>query len=181
MLEIFGKYRAFKVLAYFFEYPSKDIHIKELGRKLDISPTTAKNFCEKYEQEGILNKEKKGNSIFFSLKNEKNYVKELKRIYAISKIREKFKAPSDESVKTIALYGSHVEGDYTENSDIDILILSRKKQFDDSFINKMQKKLSSEINVTNMTYMEWNKQKRQGDNFVKEVLNKHFLLYGEEL
>ncbi len=181
MIKELKKYQGINVLSFFLENPDLEIHIKELARKLKISPATAKRFCDIYSNKGVFLLEKKSNSKFFRLNNSDNYVRELKRFYILSKIKDNWANDLDENIKTVAVYGSSVSGDYSGASDIDILILSRKKGADVSFALKLQKRIKKEINLTKMTYVEWQKLKQKNDVFVQEVLSNHFLIKGEKL
>lgn len=181
MLKQLRKYQAINVLSYFLENPNLEIHIKELARKLKISPATSKRFCDLLSKEKILIFEKKGNSIFFKLDNENSYVKELKRIFSLTHIRENWKNVFMDGIVSIAVYGSFSSGDYSEDSDLDILIISRKKNLDSSFILDFQKKIKKEVNLAKMTYIEWEKLKNQEDNFVQEILKNHFVIQGDKL
>jgi len=181
MIKDLKKYQGINVLSFFLGNPTLEIHLKEISRRLKISPATAKRFCDLYSIKNILISEKKSNSIFFKLNNLNNYVIELKRIYALTQIKDNWKDISNEDIKSIAVYGSYVSGEYSEKSDIDIFILSRKKVINTSFILKFQEKIKKEVNVTKMTYMEWQKLKQKKDSFVNEILNNYFLLQGEIL
>jgi len=181
MIKEFEKYQGVNVLNFFLENPDLDIHIKELSRRLKISPATSKKFCNLFNKENMLTSEKKGNSIFFRLNNFDNYVKLLKKTYAITKIKENWKKASVEDLKSVVIYGSYASGEYSNNSDIDILLITRKKDINHSFILKFQKKIKKEVNVTKMTYIEWQKLKQKKDPFVKEVLENNFVIQGEKI
>lgn len=181
MIKNLKKYQGINVLTFFLENPTLEIHIKEVARKLKISPATAKRFCDLYSDKKIFISEKKSNSIFFKLNNFDNYVTEIKKLYAITKIRDNWQAISDENIRSVAVYGSYTSGEYSEKSDIDILILSGKKDIDILFILKFQKKIKKEVNITKITYMEWQKLKQEKDTFANEVLVNHFLIQGEKL
>ncbi len=181
MIKELKKYQGINVLFLFLENPSLEIHIKELSRKLKISPATAKKFCDLYYADGVFLLEQKSNSKFFKLNNSNSYVKELKRFYIISKIKDKWVGNLDENIRTVAVYGSSISGEYLEESDIDILIISRKKEVNSPSFLKFQKKIKKEVNVTKMTYIEWEKLKQKNDVFVQEVLNNYFLIKGGKL
>lgn len=181
MISEFKKYQGINVLNFFLENPNLDIHIKELARQLKISPATSKKFCDLFNKEQILLKEKKGNSMFFKLNNESNYVKLLKKTYGLIKLKENWKESNIEGIKTIAVYGSYASGEYYGDSDIDIIVITRKKDADLGFIQKLQDKIKKEINVTRMTYFEWEKLRKNKDSFAKEILLNNFVIYGGEL
>jgi len=181
MIQVLKKYQGINVLIFFLDNPTLEIHIKGVSRRLKVSPATAKRFCDLYSDKKILISEKKSNSIFFKLNNSDKYVIELKKIYVITKIKDNWKDLSDENIKSVAVYGSSVSGEYSEKSDIDLLVLSRKKEVNTSFILKFQKKMKKEINLVKITYMEWQKLKQKKDAFAQEILTNHFLIQGEKL
>lgn len=181
MIREFKKYQGVNVLNFFLENPDLDIHIKELSRRLKISPATSKKFCNLFNNENILTSEKKGNSIFFKLNNSDNYIQLLKKTYAISKIKENWKKVSVDGLKSVVVYGSYASGEYSNNSDIDLLLITRKRDINNSFILKFQNKIKREVNITKMTYMEWQKLKQKSDPFAKEVTENHFIIQGEKI
>ena len=168
-------------MSYFLENPGNEIHLKELARTLKISPATAKTFCDLFTQENIVTKKQKSNSLFFQLNNENRYVQQLKKVYFLLKIKKIWKEVKEEGIKSIVLYGSFSSGRYGEKSDLDILILSRKKEIDTTFVLDFQKKMKKEINITKITYIEWEKLKKENDPFLQEVMLNHFIIQGEEL
>ena len=181
MLKEFEKYQGMNVLKYFLENPNLEIHIKELARKLKISPATSKKFCDLFNKKKFLIKEKKGNSIFFRLDNKSNYIKLLKKTYSLLKIKENIEEINKDGIKTIAVYGSYASGEYSNNSDLDLIIITRKKELNFKNIQKLQDKLKIEINITKMTYFEWEELKKEKNSFAKEILLNHFIVYGGEL
>ena len=180
MIKEFKKYAGVKVLSYFLENPSTEVHIKELARILKISPSTSKRFCDLFTKESILLSKKKSNSIFFSLNNEESYVKELKRMYAVTLLSKNFNLKK-EGIFNVSVYGSYASGDYSNNSDVDLIVISRAKNFDEAFISLFQKKIKKEVNVTKRTLSEWSQLKDDRDSFAEEILRNNFSLFGGKL
>jgi predicted nucleotidyltransferase len=181
MLTEFSKYQGINVLQFFLEHPETDIHIKELARRLDVSPATSKRFCNLFASKNIILSEQKGNAIFFRLNESDSYVKLLKKTYAITRIREHWTPVTIEEVKTIAVYGSQVSGEYKSQSDIDMLILTRQKREYPKILRTFQEKIEKEVNITVMTYIQWQQLKREEDPFATEVLENHHIIQGERL
>lgn len=180
MINEFENYKGVKILNYFLENPTLEIHIKELSRTLNISPSTSKTFCDLLKKRNILYSEKKGNALFFKLRNEENYVRLLKKEFIISKIKYNLKIPKDEGILTTAVYGSSSSGDYTEESDIDMIIITRK-EIEKRFLLHLKKKLRKEIDATIINYIKWNKMKKEKDPFAIEILENNFIIEGEKL
>ncbi|MFP4568324.1 MAG: nucleotidyltransferase domain-containing protein [Candidatus Woesearchaeota archaeon] len=181
MLVEFKKYQGINVLTFFLENPDLEVHIKDLARKLKISPATSKKFCDLLNKEQLILKEKKGNTIFFKLNNQSNYVKLLKKTHGLMKIKKHWESPLEEGIKTIAVYGSYASGEYSQNSDLDLIIITRKKDVNLKFIQTFQNKIKKEVNITKLTYFEWEKLKKDNDAFAKELILNNFVILGSEL
>ena len=48
MIKDLKKYQGINVLSFFLGNPTLEIHLKEISRRLKISPATAKRFCDLY-------------------------------------------------------------------------------------------------------------------------------------
>lgn len=173
-------YAGINVLSFFLENPSREIHIKELARVLKISSSTSKTFCDLFTKKRILLSEKKSNSIFFKLNNESDYVRELKRFFSIDFFSRNFNFKL-EGILNVSIYGSYASGEYCEKSDVDLLVISRNKTFDDLFIEKFQSKIKKEVNVTKFTLSEWTKIRELKDPFYNEIEKNNFSLFGGKL
>lgn len=174
----FSKYRGLAILNYFLENPTTEIHIKELSRQLNVSSATSKHFCDLLNKNNVLLSEKKGNAIFFRLNNTDLYVVEMKKFYAITLLKSALYMGSIEGIFNVVVYGSYSSGLYTETSDIDLLVISRSKIFDDSFIAEFQKILKREVNVTKLTLAKFSELRDDNDSFILEILKNNFPLYG---
>ena len=70
MIKEFQKFKGWQVLEYFLR-ENPPAGIRELARKLKISTGTVKNYCDVFEESGLLRSEKAGTAKLFSLqKNE---------------------------------------------------------------------------------------------------------------
>ena len=131
---------------------------------------------------GILEKKELGKAHYYDLNN--NYLtNELKRFMGIYQIYEneivkKIIETFSEDI-SIALYGSYSKGDFTEKSDIDILVITQEKPEVD--LKELEEKLEVEINVEKFTIGQWLKLKKGKDPFYTLVMKNHILLYGGEL
>jgi len=181
MLTEFKKFAGFKILIYFLFNSDLEIHIKELARKLKISPSTAKYYCDFLKKENILEKDKKGNMVIFSLNNSSMYVKELKKTYTLIYLKDLGIETLNKKHMSIAVYGSYSSGEFNEKSDLDILIIGKKKEVNKDLVLKLEKKFEKEIQLTILSYYEWEKMKKNKDAFALEVLSNHILIKGVEL
>ena len=120
-----------KVLAVFFESPSKEFHLRELSRLLKLSMPTIISVTDKLAKEKLIIKEK-GKVITKVTANRDNIdfarrkrLHNLELIYnssLINHIAESYNQP-----KAIILFGSFSRGEDIEKSDIDIAVITNKK------------------------------------------------------
>jgi len=165
-------------LKFFLANPTTSIHIKELARKLKISSMTANVYLGNYGKENILIKKKVGNLSLYSLNNDETLVKELKKCYALSFLKEKKLVKNalkeNPMITSIILYGTYASGDYDEKSDVDLLFFSRDKRIPKKAISVLGK----ETTVNALTLNEWRKLNK---GFRDSVIKSHIILYGTGL
>jgi predicted nucleotidyltransferase len=181
MMKKFENYAGIKVLNYFLKNPSTKIYIKGLSRELIISSATSKTFCDQFEAEKFLTSERIGNVKLFYLNNDSTYVREMKRVFALMFFRDSGIDKIFSNYVSFAIYGSYANGEYDESSDLDLLLLVRKKGISRDKLLKFEKKIGVEIQLTELPYYTWEKEKKEGKNFCREVLEKHILIGGEKL
>lgn len=181
MLKIFECYAGIKVLNYFLKNPTVEIHIKGLSRELNISSATSKTFCDKFGAQEFLISKKIGNLKLFSLNNDSIYIKEMKRLSSLMLFRDLGIEELFDDYISFVIYGSYASGDYTEKSDLDLLLLVNKKGVNRDKLLKFEKKTGIEVQLTELPYYTWEKDKKGNKNFCREVLAKHILIGGEEL
>ena len=178
--EEWRKFKGWKILEYFLNH-SGEIHVKKLARILKISPYTASYYLKLYQKMGIFKKRKKGNLILYSLAD--NCVTRHLKIFYILDIIYPFikKFSAKNNVISVILYGSHASGTYDAKSDIDLIIISQRKDLDLSEIKKIERKTGKEVKIHVFTLGEWRRLKRKNDEFVKSVIFNHILVHGAEV
>lgn len=178
MLTEWRKFKGWAVMEFFLERPNTKIHIRELARRLKISPLTAQRYLKLYGSEGVLNSEKAANSVQYSLDNQSPLVQSLKRFYFLTRLGS-IKPRGD--VVSIALFGAHASGEYTEQSDIDILMITQNRDIDLGLFKKIERGMGNTVDVTRMSLGEWRKAVKGHDNFAESVLRNHILLWGAKI
>jgi len=180
MISLFGQNVGVKILNFFIFHAREEIHIKGVAKKLKISPSTVKTYCDIFEKENLLNVKVQGNLRIFSLNNGSVFVKELKKIFALLF----FKTLGIEKIiqdGSLAVYGSYASGDFDEESDIDLIVISDEKNVDKNFVLKFEKEAGKQVQLTILPYYKWEKMKNKKEQFALEVLEKHILIEGEKL
>ncbi len=139
-----------KVLEIFFKNPDKSFHIRELSRMTGLSSTGIIKIIKRLKNEDLLvSKKEKITEEVKPTFNDKFYL--IKRIYNIYSLYESglinYSKKFYEEPKAIILFGSYSKGLDTEKSDIDICVITDKKDVPDLTI--FEKKLNRKINVIN--------------------------------
>jgi len=181
MLTSFRKFVGFKILEYFLKYPTERTYLKELAKKLQISPRSAKIYCDLFEKDGIINREIKGNMHIFTTNNNNFRIREMKQTYFINLLAEMNIENIAEDCASIAIYGSYASGNYDEKSDIDILIIGGERNVNRDLAIEIMKKIDKEIQLNVIPIIKWEKMKKDGDPFVKNLIRNHILIKGVEL
>ena len=137
-----------KVMELFFRFPGKVFHIRELARLTGLSSTGIIKIVKKLKKEKLLVTKKAKN--IEEVKPDFNgkflLVKRLYNIYSlydsglIDFVKKYYEMP-----QAIILFGSYSEGTDAEKSDIDIAVISNKKDTPD--FRKFEVKLARKINL----------------------------------
>src|SRR3989338_2033533 len=117
-----------KISEPFFKEPEREFYVRELAKLLKKSPTTISKYLKEYESKKILISKKKLN----------HNLNVLHESGLIEYLVEAFNHP-----EAIILFGSFSKAEDNKNSDIDLLIISSKKQ--EPNIEKFEKKLNHKI------------------------------------
>lgn len=166
------------ILNIFLENPERGFHIRELSRRVKMSPTTISKKLKKLEYEGILYSKKKYGHLVFKLKEYKK-TKRLRQNYNLEKIENsglmEFLEDFYNFPETILLFGSFEKGEDVQSSDIDILIISSKKN--DVDLSRFEKKLGKKIDVFIHTKKSMEKIKTKNKELFNSWINGR-VIYG---
>lgn len=124
-----------KVLMYLLLRPGKSCYEREIARNAKISYGSANQVLNYLYKKGILRRETRGRMCFYSIELSNPYIKELKILYnmiLLEPLVEKLKPHTHK----VVLYGSWANGTDTENSDIDIFIVTSGEEKVRSIIDK---------------------------------------------
>ena len=186
MLELFHGSVLWKVLTNFLSHPSTSIYVKQLSRKLELSPSGTHCALKKLADSEILLKEEMGKAHYYALNNALPFVKVLKTSYFLAwsqdwEIEKKFNE-KDKSYISLILYGSYASGEYDEKSDVDLLLISLKsKDHFLSLLQKMETDLNKEVSLEVFSIAQWHKMKKENTIYYQEVKQNHILLSGNDL
>lgn len=142
-----------KVLNYFIKHPSSEIHVRGLSDELDVSYTSVRRALNKLEQEKLLEKDEKSKMTFYSPSDE-NFRK-AKKLINLDRLEDSNTAEflyNELRPEAIVLFGSYLEGQDKENSDIDLAVIGgRNKKVD---LSSFEEELSRNIQIVQVENIE---------------------------
>lgn len=182
MIAEFSKFAGFKVLNYFLMHPSTEVHVQGLAKKLGINGATSAHYCRQLAKDGILTQRRQANLLLYSLRNDCFAVKELKKAFALTFLKEAgIEEIASEQALSSAIYGSFADGTFNEESDLDLIIIGEESSVERDLAVKFEKKAGRSVQLTIIPYFKWEKRKKSNDAFAAEIMEKHILVKGAEL
>jgi len=163
----------------FFLFSKDETYVREISRELDAPVSSIKREMDNLISFGFI--EKKGRRIFLNKKL--NIIKELKNIfiktdfiaYPIEEVLRKNK-----KIKYALIFGSFARGDYSFESDIDLMVIGEIKL--DSvikIIKPVEEKIRRDINPVVWKIEDFVEKKKEG--FVRDLFSKKIImLKGDE-
>jgi len=192
MRGLFDKYVDFKILGLFLTNPNTPYHVKEVSRKLGVSPASVSNAVKYFENSGYLIKEEKGLAHIYHLNRVHPVVVSLKKAYGVAMVQssgpvEAF-LQADPNIVSFALYGSYADGTFDEHSDIEFVAVapsaidkfSNQRKF--SEVRKtIEEKVGRPVAIFVATMSIWSTMKSANDPMYKKIMDNHILIYGNGL
>jgi len=169
-----------KFVEFFLINPYKEVYIRELAKKLKISPFATKKYADILLKENLILEEKEANLRYLKANMSNLFYKHLKISYNLKLLLESglidFLKNNITNVTSIILFGSLAKGEDSEESDIDILIIGKQKHLN---LKNFEDKLKKEITLHFFSWSEWNDKAKEDHPFYYELISHGIPLYGE--
>jgi len=165
-----------KLLNYFFINPHEELYVNEISKKLYLDKRNLVKKIKELEKEGILKSRHRGNLKLYSINKDYPLYNEYRIIVAktlgfeenIKRILMEVKG-----IKEAYIYGSYAKNKMDVHSDIDLLVIGNHGIVPlQKRLNKIQKEINREINITNMDEQEFKNRIKGRDSFITEVLKQ---------
>jgi predicted nucleotidyltransferase len=160
-----------KVMNLICDEPYGKFYLREISKILNISPSSSKKALDVLKKFNLTKEEKIANLRIVSGNINERLLKELKITKNIDFVRpiiEKI-----EPASSIVLYGSFAKGENDINSDIDLFVISNKKE---NF--KFYEYKGYSLQIIKRTAAQWSRAKKENNAFANEI-KKGILLKGE--
>jgi predicted nucleotidyltransferase len=169
-----------RFIEFFLINPYKEVYIRELAKKLKISPFAIKKYADISVKEGLILDEKKANLRYLKANTNNLFYRHLKISYNLRQLIKSglidFLKTNLANVTSIILFGSLAKAEDTDESDIDILIIGKQKHLN---LSGFEDKLKKEITLHFFSWSEWNSKAKEDHPFYYEIINHGIALYGE--
>lgn len=167
--------------------------INEISKKLNEYYSFVHRTVNKLHKEGVIIKIKAGKSYLCSLNLENEKTLALIKLGEIEKKEEFYNANKElklilddfvesalkqHGVAAIVLFGSYAKGQETGESDVDMLIITKRKIDIDKTAKEIYAKYGKDISPILMSPNDFKKQKDKA--VLKEIIANHYVLYGAE-
>lgn len=190
-----------KILEVFLKDPFKEIHLREIARLSKVSLNNVDNSMRLFVKDDMFKRREVSNMVFFkpNLENEallkifeylelekkkEFYNKNKKIARLLQKYTQDIVELSDKKVQIVILFGSVARGEWTKNSDIDILaVVSGKDNVATVALNnaKIDVSLLLEIRPISTTTEKFVEGFRKKTEFYDELWKDKVVLYNEFL
>ena len=169
-----------KVLEFFLENPYEEFYLRQLAKRLKLSPFAIKKYADMLVKEDVIAEERRANLRYFKANTSNLFFRRLKIAFNIRSIMQcgllSFLRQSMANISSIVLFGSLAKGENDKNSDVDILVIGEKKRL---LLEKFEEKIGREITLHIFSWSGWNAKVKQDKAFYAEIISHGIPLYGE--
>jgi len=142
-----GKYNRYKLLKIFLFNPGDSFRLRELSRLSEISPPSVVSYIKEFKEEGLIKSYEKRGIPYYASDLNSDDLRFYKKIAILFELHESGVVEylwEKLAPKSIILYGSYAKGEFTENSDVDLFVIGKKKEVD---CKKFEEKLGKRLHL----------------------------------
>lgn len=165
-------YKELVILKYFFEDPTGEFHIRELGRLTKLNHMTVRAYLNKFVKQDLISRKKSKLYISYSANISNKKFLNLKLYYNLEKLRESKIIEDLESTydyPVVVLFGSYATTTNTKDSDIDLFILTDIQKY--FSLEKYEKVLNRKVSIHKFTEKEFQNIKIKNPELLNNIIN----------
>lgn len=172
------------ILKLLFLNSSNEFHLNAIARRIGVSPSTVSKELNNMYSLNIVTRKLKGNMTLYQINKEGIIFEELRKIFLkyelldeiISKELDRF------DINFALIFGSFAKGTETENSDIDLLIVSSiPEDLILRSVSRLEEKTGREINFILWTQKEFYKKAKEKNALLLNIKkNPRIMVIGNE-
>ena len=164
-----------KILSQFFSRPGLAVHVRELGRQLEVSPAVVGRELARLQAAGVLRSEPVGRSLRYSVDEASPVAREVRSLFQKTVGVEAVLASALRDVPGIEeafIFGSYARSEEGPNSDLDVFIIGQPdREILSERLAEVEEELGREINTVRMTRDALRREQGQGSGFIEGVLS----------
>jgi len=184
---LFGSEARVKILALFMVNPAVDFYLREIAKRTGLPVRAVERTVKGLVDIGLLQREHRGNSVYFSVNREFPILPELKAIILKTvglgdRLREALS--EEKGVKTAFIYGSYAKNQEDLESDVDLFVVGPiSPRALTPNLARLEEELGRPLNATAFTQQDLHQRVRNKDQFIASVFAgpKVFLVGSEEV
>ena len=183
--KLFGSEARVKVLELFTLNAGSEFYLREIAQRTGLAVRSVQRTVKDLSEIGILDREARGNSVYFRLNAANPITLDLKAIFlkTVGLGELIMEALADESqIDAAFVFGSVAKGDEIASSDIDVAIIGKiaSRRLTD-IVTNLERQTGREVNITTFSREEWGERISTGDHFATTLLREpKILLVGDE-
>jgi uncharacterized protein len=185
LTKLFGSEARVKILTLFMLNAGSEYYLREIAQKTGLALRSVQRAVNDLSNLGILDREQRGNSVYFRLNSENPILPDLKAIFLKTVgLGDVLRAALADTpgIEVAFIYGSVAKGEETPTSDIDLALIGKipSKKLT-KILTALEERISREVNATVFTQEEWRKRIASGDHFATTLLREpKLMLIGRE-
>jgi predicted nucleotidyltransferase len=169
-----------RVLGVLFTDPNRELHLREIVRRVNLAPATVQREVVALAKAGILERRAEGRQVYYRANRACTIFAELRgmmlKTVGMADVLREALAPLGEKVKYAAVFGSIAEGTDMPESDVDLLVVGEVRLRDLApLLRPAREALGREINVVRMSVRDFRAGAAQGDHFLSTVLARSMI------
>jgi len=185
LTKLFGSEARVKVLSLFMLNAGSEYYLREIAQRTGLAVRSVQRAVEDLCEIQILEREKRGNSIYFRLNAQNPIVADLKGVFLKTVgLGDLLRDALSENTQIDAafVYGSIAKGEETATSDIDLALIGEVPPAELSeLLSDLEERTGREINATAFTREEWRERIATGDHFAMTLLREpKYMLIGQD-
>lgn len=166
------------ILAQLAEEPLKEFYQREIAQKAEVSLGSANQLLKDLVEREMVIFEKRGKMFFYRINLSNPVSKHLKILFNVMCLDGLVKQLRN-SCKRIVLFGSCAEGTDTKESDMDLFVLTQKREPVIQIINRYERTINRRIAPVVLSPIEWARMRRE-DRPLYDNISRGIVLWQEE-
>jgi len=165
------------ILSVLLLQPERSWHLRELGRRLDVQPSSLQRELAALVEAGILTRRRDGNRVCFQAEVSCPIYTELRGILektsGLTDVVKDALEPFAEKIDWAFIYGSVARSEERATSDVDVLVIGRIGLVElVPALRVAERRLERPVNASVYTRQEFTAKLRAGHHFIRTVMKE---------